>query len=46
MSMKEAYTSLYSVEEQKPMQEDDSDSANKQINQIERYVLSHDPKWS
>ena len=37
MSMKEVYSSsLYSVEEQKPMQEDDSDSINKQINKIDR----------
>ena len=34
--MKETYSSLYSVEEQTPMQQDDSDAINKQINQIER----------
>lgn len=34
--MKEGYSSLYSVEEQKPMQEDDPDSVNKQINKIDR----------
>lgn len=39
--MKETYsTSLYSVEEQTPMQEDDSDAVNKQIKQIERYIES------
>ena len=36
MSIKETYSSPYSAEEQTPMQEDDSDSVNKQINPIER----------